>query len=217
MFMNEGLDLGQRYGEFKKLYDRFIHPSGKPFYGAYWFMEEQAKADGIRYTRFTATIEDTNTEGIFDGYYLVGTNSLNAIPHEHWDPSVLDPLERVARLGNVVVLHGRLVAPTIRASSLRWVVLEAIYKNPSPNWELIAEKLAEILKVTPWSEGTAILLGNASLKLDRREAAIEAYEHALREMETVDPAKPDVIRQITRLRAGEPTAAIEPLRSALLE
>ncbi len=217
MFMNEGLDLGQRYGEFKTLYDTVIQPSGKPFYSAYWFMEEQAKADRVHYSRFCATLDDSNTEGIFDGYFMVGMNRFVAVPHEHWDPAIFDGLETVARIGQVKVLRGRWVAPIARAHSLGGLVLEAIYKNPAPNWELIAEKLAEILKVTPWSEGTAILLGNASLKLDRREAAIGAYEHALREMETIDPAQPDVVRQIARLRAGEPTAEVQPLRSAFLE
>ncbi len=53
-FMNEGQDLGQRYHEFKALYDTVLKPSGKPIYNAgYWaFIEEQAKVDQVEYTRF---------------------------------------------------------------------------------------------------------------------------------------------------------------------
>ncbi len=180
-------------------------------------MEEQAKADRVHYSRFCPTLEDTNIEGVYDGYYLVGTNWLIPLPHEHWDPGIFSGLERVARLGNTVVFRGRLVAPVIRANSMRGHLIEAIYKHPNPNWELIAAKLKEILSVMPWSDGTAILLGNASLKLDRRDEAIRAYEHALREMETFDPARPDVKQQIARLQAGEPIATIQPLRSAFIE
>jgi hypothetical protein len=126
-------------------------------------------------------------------------------------------LERVARFGYVIVLHGRWVAPVPRAYSLRGHVLEEIYKNPTPNWELIAEKLREILRALPWSDSTAILLGNACLKLDRATEATQAYEYALREMKAADPARADVERQLARLRAGEPPASIQPLRSSLLE
>jgi len=216
-FANEGLDLGQRYREFKTLYDAVIRPSGKPFYSTYWFGEEQAKADRVHYARFCPTLEDTNIEGVYDGYYLVGTGLLIPIPHEHWDPGIFNGLERVARLGNIVVFRGRLVAPVIRANSMRENLIENIYKEPNPNWELIAAKLTEVLNAQPWSEGTAILLGNASLKLDRREEAIRAYEHALREMETFDPAQTDVKQQIARLQAGEPMATVQPLRSAFIE
>ncbi|MBA2431012.1 MAG: phospholipid carrier-dependent glycosyltransferase [Chthoniobacterales bacterium] len=216
-FRNEGLDLGQRYNEFKTFYDAVIKPSGKPFYSAYWFIEEQALADKIQYSRFCPTLEDTNKEGVFDGYYLVSTVSFIPVPHEHWDPAIYNGLERVARFGNVVVLRGRWVAPVARAYSLRGHVLEAIYKNPAPNWDLIREKLREVVEALPWNASSAILLGNACLKLDRAAEAIDAYEHALREMKMADPARPDLQRQIARLRAGEPTTAIQPLRSDLLE
>ena len=217
LFRNEGLDLGQRYGEFKTFHDTVIKPSGKPFYSGYWFIEEQAKADGLQYSRFSPTLDDTNTEGVFDGYYLFPTSSLVAVPHEHWDPAILDGLEQVARFGYVIVMRGRWVAPVARAYSLRGHVLEEIYKNPNPNWELIAGKLREILHALPWSDNTAILLGNACLKLERAAEATEAYEYALREMKLADPARSDVERQLARLRAGEPPASIQPLRSSLLE
>ena len=216
-FMNEGQDLGQRYGEFKTFHDRVIAPSGKPFYSTYWFIEEQAKADKLHYARFTSGLDDTNTEAVFDGFYFVGTHLLVAAPQEHWDPAIFNGLERVARFGNTVVFRGRWVAPTVRAYSLRHHILEAIFKDPAPNWELIAEKLEEVVQALPWSSASAVLLGNAHLRLDNREEAIAAYEHALREAATADPMRPALHAQLTRLRTGEALSTIQPLRSALLE
>lgn len=219
-FMNEGQDLGQRYREFKFLYDTVIKPSGKPVYsGSYWaFIEEQAKADRIEYSRFSPTLDDKNTGAVFDGYYLVSTSSLVPAPHEHWDPvTVYRDLERVARLGNLIVYRGRWVAPEARAYSLRGQALEAIYKNPQPDWNLLAEKLDEVLQALPWSSSTAILLGNVCLKADRAADAVRAYDHAWHEMDPVDPQRPDVERQLARLRAGDSLGTIPPLRSDLLE
>jgi cytochrome c-type biogenesis protein CcmH/NrfG len=105
----------------------------------------------------------------------------------------------------------------VRAYSLRHHVLESIFKDPAPNWDLIAAKLEEVVQALPWSSSTATLLGNAQLRLDRREQAIAAYEHALREAVAADPMRPDLTAQLTRLRSGEPLSAIPPLRSSLLE
>ena len=201
--MNEGQDLGQRYGEFKSLYQRVIKPSGKPVYsGSYWaFIEEQAQADHIQYARFAPRLDDKNSGAVFDGYYLVSTSSLVPEPFEHWDPAAAyRGLERVVRLGNLIVYRGRWVAPEARAYSLRGRVLEEIYKNPKPDWNLLADKLREVSQALPWSSSTAILLGNACLKADRRMDATQAYDHAWQAMAPVDPQRPGVERQIACLR-----------------
>ncbi len=219
-FMNEGQDLGQRYREFKSLYDTVLKPSGKPIYTAsYWaFIEEQAKAAHVEYSRFCPTLDDKNTAAIFDGYYLVSTSSLVPIPHEHWDPAIIyRGLEREARLGNLVVYRGRWVAPIARAYSLRGNVIEAIYKDPQPNWNLLADKLSEVSQALPWSVATSILLGNVCLKANRAADAIHAYDQAWHAMDAVDPQRSEVERQLARLRAGESLGAIPPLRSVLLE
>lgn len=218
-FRNEGQDLGQRYAEFKTLYDDLTKPTGKPVYsGDYWaFIEEQAQADHIKYTRFCERLDDTNTAAVYDGYFLVGTSGLIPVPHEHWDPAVYRGLERVARLGNLVVLRGRWIAPEQRAYSLRGKVIEAIYKDPKPDWNLLADKLAEVQQAIPWSSATAILHGNTCLKANRAADAITAYEHAWREMDPADSQRPDVARQLARVRAGESLGTIEPLPSKLLE
>ena len=219
-FQNEGQDLGQRYREFKQLYDNVIKPSGKPVYtGSYWaLIEEQTLADHIRFARFCPTLDDRNTGAIYDGYYMVSTSSLNPVPFEHWDPATeYRGLERVARLGNLVVLRGRWVTAKSRAFSLRDRALEAIYKNPHPDWNLIAAKLSEVEQAIPWSSATSILAGNVRLKTNEPAEALRAYERALSEMEASDFQHPRVERQIARLRAGESPATIEPLASVLLE
>ena len=216
-FMNEGQDLGQRYAEFKTFHDSVIVPSGKPFYSTYWFIEEQAKADKLHYTRFTSGLDDANAEGVFDGFYFVPIQALIPVPHEHWDPAIFNGLEQVARFGNTVVFRGRWVAPMVRAYSIRHHVLEAIFKNPAPDWTLIAAKLEEVVQALPWSSSSAVLLGNAHLRLERREQAIVAYEHALREAVAADPMRPLLQAQIAKLRSGRALSEIPPLRSALLE
>jgi len=217
-FMNEGQDLGQRYGEFKTFYDRVIRPSGGHFYSTYWFTEELAKADHLQYGRFAGDVSDQNASGVFDGYYLLKMGDFVPDPGQHWDPATFVGLEKVARLGNAMVLRGRWVSPLIRATFLlHGAVVDEIYKNPAPNWTLIAEKLREICKVMPWSDGAAILLGNACLNLDRRKEAIDAYQHALSEMNKNDSMRGEVERQITRLQSGEKLASIRAIRSRLLE
>ena len=197
-FQNEGQDLGQRHHEFKELYDRVIKPSGKPVYsGSYWaIIEEQTLADHIHFSRFCPKLDDHNTAAIYDGYYMISTSSLNPAPFEHWDPATeYRGLERVARLGNLVVLRGRWVTPRSRAYSLREQALEAIYKNPHPDWNLIAVKLSEVEKALPWSSATSILAGNARLKTNQRAEAIRAYERALHEMEPSNSQRPAVEQQ----------------------
>ncbi|MGH7937334.1 MAG: hypothetical protein ACRD5Z_02140, partial [Bryobacteraceae bacterium] len=219
-FANEGQDLGQRHHEFKDLYDRVIKPSGKPVYsGSYWaIIEEQTLADHIHFSRFCPTLDDHNTGAIYYGYYMISTSSLNPVPFEHWDPATeYRGLERVARLGNLVVLRGRWVTPRSRAYSLREQALEAIYKNPQPDWNLIAAKLSEVEHAIPWSSATSILAGNARLKINQPAEAIRAYERALHAMEPSDFQRSGVDRQLARLRAGESPSTIEPLPSVLLE
>jgi hypothetical protein len=219
-FANEGQDLGQRHREFKTLYDKVIKPSGKPVYSAsYWaLIEEQAKADHIEYSRFCPTLDDKNTGAVFDGYYMISTSSLVPFPFEQWNPdAAYRGLERVARLGNLMVLRGRWVAPRERAYSLRGHVIEAIYKDPKPDWTLLAGKLAEVQQALPWSSSTAILLGNVCLKANRAAGATRAYEYALRKLDPVDPQRSNVQRQLVRLRAGESLSMMPPLPSDLLE
>ena len=123
----------------------------------------------------------------------------------------------MARFGNTVVFRGRWVAPMVRAYSLRHHDLEAIFKDPAPDWALIAAKLEEVVQALPWSSSSAVLLGNTHLRLDRREPAIAAYEHALREAVAADPMRPALQAQLARLRSGEALSTLQPLRSALLE
>ena len=96
-------------------------------------------------------------------------------------------------------------------------MIDAIYKDPQPNWNLLADKLIEVSQALPWSAATSILLGNVCLKANRAADAIQAYDHAWQQMDAVDPQRPEVERQLARLRAGEPLDSISPLRSVLLE
>ncbi len=109
------------------------------------------------------------------------------------------------------------MAPEARAYSLRDRVIESIYKDPQPNWSLLADKLAEVSATLPWSHATSILLGNICLKANRAADAEKAYDRAWHQLHAMDSQRPEVERQLARLRAGEPLDKIPPLRSALLE
>ena len=217
-FMNEGQDLGQRYREFKSLYDTVLKPSGKPIYTAsYWaFIEEQAKAARVEYSRFCPTLDDKNTAAIFDGYYLVSTSRLVPIPHEHWDPPS-SSADWSVRLGSESRgLSRALGGAHARAYSLRGNVIDAIYKDPQPNWNLLADKLSRSFRALPWSPATSILLGNVCLKANRAADAIKAYDHAWHEMHAGGFAAARGRTPVGALRAGESLDAIPPLRSVLL-
>ncbi len=217
-FANEGLDLGQRFGEFVNYYKKVILPSGRPYYSMTWMvLQEQAKASGAMYQRFARGLDDSNVEARYDGYFLIDNSRLLRWPGQDWDPSVLGPLREVARFGNYRVLEGQIQQPRFRARSLASQVSEYIHRTPNPDWAKVALRLAEVVKVMPASTSNAILLGNAHLKLDHRAEAISAFEQALTNLKAEDLTKQEVELVLTRLRSGEPLDAIKPVRDPSIE
>src|SRR5262249_60942375 len=80
-FANEGVDLGQRFGEFAAYHRDVIRPSGRPYYVLTWMiLEEQAKASNAMYERFAKGINDTNSDANFDGYFLIDYTQLLSWP-----------------------------------------------------------------------------------------------------------------------------------------
>src|SRR3546814_8291533 len=51
MFMNEGVDLGQRFHELRSFYDRHIAGSGLPLYVDYWVGEQQMRGARLSFRR----------------------------------------------------------------------------------------------------------------------------------------------------------------------
>ena len=217
-FANEGVDLGQRFGEFASFHKKVIKPSGRPYYAMSWMiLEEQAKASDAMYDRFAKGIDDTNTEARFDGYFLIDNAQLIPWASRKWDPEIFAPLREVARFGNCRVLEGVLVQPRLRASSLAGQVRDYVYRTPNPDWAKVALRLGEVVKEMPWSVGHAIELAKAHLLLDHREEAIAAYSLALENLKPEDLTRQEVEKALARLRSGEPLSQIRPVRNPMME
>jgi len=218
MFSNEGLDLGQRFGEFESYHRKVIKPSGRPYFAMTWMLlEEQARASNAMYQRFASGIDDANPEARFDGYFLIDSSQFLPRPSRNWDPAILSPLREVARFGNYRVLEGQITAPRFRAWSLSSQISSYIYRTPNPDWAKVALRLDEVIKVMPWSVGSAIELGNAQLRLEHRNEAIAAFALAFSNLKADDLTRGEVETALARLRAGEPLNQIRPVRNPMLE
>lgn len=221
-FNNEGLDLGQRFVEFDAFYHREIKPSGEPLYIATQTVEELMRADHVEYRRQVETMEDTNTAGIYEGWFLYDRSAQVAWPSWDWDPEVVfKGLTHVASIGALQVWRGHQELPQLRATSLSQRVHDYIYKEDGDDWALVASRLEEAVAIYPQSVGNSIELCNAYLRLGQGEAAIRTLRRLLDQDKR--PVAPDVRRQaealILRIKAVEPDAVsqLELMRNPLLE
>lgn len=220
-FGNEGLDLGQRAYEIKHFSDSAIIPTGLPTYSSYWFGEEQAKALKLTTARKVTSLADTNTAGIYTGFFIYGASDRRPDARAEWDPKeVFAGLTLVKKLGYVEIWQGTQRLPRTRATSLFSRVLEYVYDQGGSDWQLVATKCREILDVVPFHVAAAIELGNAYLHLGDREAAIAAYRRpfAYEDRGMLSAlVKQELEGRITRLASGEAMTAILPIRSPQLE
>lgn len=220
-FGNEGLDLGQRWPEIKAYHDAVIAPEGATLYSDYWFMEEQAIAARTNYRRKVDSIDDSNLDGVYEGYFLYSMHMTLPWPDWGWDPAVgLKGLEQVARLGYVAVYKGRRQDPQGRAADVYDKVLEHLYKLGGGRDEVVAARLEEVLAQMPWHLGAAIELGNARLRLGDAAAARAAYRVPLEQKGMpVEPlAKSQLEAQLERLaQPGVTAAGVPPLRNPWME
>lgn len=211
-FYSESVDLGQRFPEVQAYYERVIAPSGLPFYRGYktGVVDEQAKATGVKLEPLVKSMEDTNVEGIHDGYFL---NGMRVTVHMPWnDPKeTLQGLVLVARFGQSGIWRGRRVSPRERAVAMVDIVEDYIDFENHPDWALVARRLEDavryIVKPTPHIE-----LGNAYLHLGQREAALRAYRRPLDgSFEVSKNVRKALEDQIARIEAATDIATIAPL------
>jgi len=219
-FNNEGLDLGQRFDEVRAFHDRVIEPSGEPLYVDYWMGEEQIRAAGMRYRRRVESLQDTNVEGRYAGWFVYPMTDTLPWPQWDWDPAVVfKDMRLVARHGHVGIWHGRMTRPQARAGSLYGKVADYIYKENGDDWALVALRLEEVVAQMPQKVDAGVELGNAYLRLGRRAQAIAAYRRLL-EQDKV-PVEPLVAKQleaqIARTRATRNPADVAPMRNPWLE
>lgn len=219
-FGNEGLDLGQRFGELRAFHDRVVKPSGEPLYSNYWVGEEQMRAARFNYHRRVESLDDTNVDGLYDGYYIYTRSDHRPWPSWDWDPqAVFKGLQPVARFGYVEVWHGHQVLPRTRAGSMSGKVFEYVYKDDGNDWKLVAQRLEEVAKYFPQSASTAIELGNAYVRMGDGRAAIRAFRRPLdQDKAPVDARiRGQMEAQIKRIETGADLSAMKPLRNPEME
>ncbi len=219
-FDNEGLDLGQRFGEIRAFHDRVIAPTGLPLYSDYWMLEEQVRAAGLAYRRRVESLGDTNLEGRYEGFFVYRMPDTLPWPSWDWDPAeIFRDLELVARFGYVGIWKGRQVRPQTRASSLSAKVMEYIYEEGGSDWALVARRLEEVAQLMPQKIDSGVELGNAYLRLGDGERAIAAYRRLLdQERVPVDALiRQELEAQIARVEASPDATRVEPMRNPWLE
>jgi hypothetical protein len=220
-FTNEGLELGQRFGEIRAFHDRVIRPSGQPMYSNYWMGEEQVRAARLNYRRRVESLQDDNIQGVYEGWFVYPAQLRLPWPAWDWNPAEeFAGLRKVATFGNVDIWQGRQVRPRMRADSLSGEVFEYIYKDGGQDWRLVAAKLEEVVAITPQSMANGIELGNAYVRLGDGAAAIRAYRRFLDQDKV--PVDADVRRQVEAQiaaigAAGDAAATVAPLRNPWLE
>ena len=219
-FRNEGLDLGQRFGEIRAFHDAVIASTGEPMYSDYWMGEVQARASGINYHRRVESLDDTNVEGVYTGYFIYGMPDTVPRPLWDWDPKqAFKELKLVARLGHVGIWHGRQVRPRTRARSMYDQVEDYIYRDGGTDWPLVTRRLEEVAVVLPQSLSVNIELGNAYLRLGDAAGATRSYRRLLEQNKTPIDAliRQQLEAQVALIVAGSDLSKVEPMRNPWLE
>src|SRR3546814_12084684 len=95
-------------------------------------------------------------------------------PQWDLDPKVVCKDRRlVSRYSYICIWRGRMERPQTRASSLHSKVMYHIYKENGSDWTLVANRLEEVVAQLPQKVDAGVELGNAYLRLGRRDEAIE--------------------------------------------
>lgn len=219
-FMNEGLDLGQRFHELREMHDRLVVPSGEPMYVDYWVGEQQMKAARLNQRRLVESLDDTNVEGRYTGWFVNTMTSTLPWPQWDWDPAeVYKDMTRIERHGHIAVWHGTMVRPRARAGSMVGKVMDYIYKENGTDWALVAARLEESVAYAPQRIDAGVELGNAYLRLGRGDEAIAAYRRLL-EQDKIPVEKKvagQLQAQIDRIRTADDPASVAPMRNPWTE
>ncbi|KRA46738.1 tetratricopeptide repeat protein [Pseudoxanthomonas sp. Root630] len=219
-FRNEGVDLGQRFGEIRDFHRRVIAATGEPVYPDYWVMERQWRAAHLEYHRFVEDLDDTNSAGVWEGWFVYTVVDELPWPQFEWDPAtVFKDMDKVAQLGYAGVWHGRLTRPETRASGIGEKVMEYLYEENGQDYALVARRLEEVAVLRPQNVGVGVELGNAYLRLGQGDQALRAYRRLLEQtrVELDRKVERQLRDQIARIEAGEDPAKITPMRNPWME
>ncbi len=112
-----------------------------------------------------------------------------------------------------------MVRPRARAGSMVGKVMDYIYKENGTDWALVAARLEESVAHAPQRIDAGVELGNAYLRLGRREEAITAYRRLL-EQDKIPVEKKvagQLQAQIDRIRTAGDLATVAPMRNPWTE
>lgn len=214
-FENEGLGLGQRYPQLRDYYRRVIAPSGLPLYSRF-APDEALRADRIAWRRQVETLDDTNIEGRLTGWFVMQMGALIPVPQVDWDP-VRDLKGRtlVARFGPYGIWKGTQNDPLGRAGAMGGRVMEYIYRENGRDWVKVAARLEEVVAKMPMAVPIHFELGNAYVRLGKRDDAIVAYRRMFEQKTMpIDPLVATQVKaQIALLQSGAPMSSIKPMHS----
>src|SRR3546814_5614752 len=138
-------------------------------------------------------------------------------PQWDWDPKVVfKDMRLVSRHGYIGIWRGRMERPQTRASSLHSKVMHHIYKENGSDWTLVANRLGEVVAQLPQQVDAGVELGNAYLRLGRRDEAIGAYHRSLDQdkVPVEDMIAAQLRAQIELARAAPDVAPLPPKRVA---
>ncbi|HEU4665727.1 MAG TPA: phospholipid carrier-dependent glycosyltransferase [Dokdonella sp.] len=222
-FENEGLDLGQRYGEVIDFYRREIAPGGLPLYSGHWvmsLMEGQWRGARVDMRRRVESLDDDNVAGLYQGWFVQSVYDEVPRPDRDWNPAqAFEGMQRVARFGYVTIWRGRQANPAARAASMTDKVMNYIYKQDGSDWQRVARCLEQVVALRPQAVDAGVELGNAYLRLGDAAKAARAYRRLLEQDKAPLDAK--VARQLrgqlARIEGGEDPSAIAPLRNPWME
>jgi hypothetical protein len=143
-------------------------------------------------------------------------NSLLKVPQADWDPARdLKGRTLVARFGNRGIWKGTQNDPLGRAGAMAGRVMEYIYRENGDDWTKVAARLEEVVAKAPMAVGAHFELGNAYVRLGKRDEAAKAYGRMFEQtMMPIDPLVATQVKaQIAKLKGDAPMSTIEPMRN----
>ena len=214
-FYDEGLYLGQRFYETKAFFDQPGIDKSEPIRTWTWFMEEELKAAKLNYQTGVSSIHDNNIEGIQEGYFLQEIS--NFLHWPNWDPAIIEGLDKLKRIGNVYICHGQIKNPKAWASSMNVEITKYLRTETKPDWNLVVKKLEQTTSIIDWNTSPYVLLGNAFLRTNKKENALNAYRKARSNLEKGDPFEVNLSDHINKLEETNDLNKLENLRSFSVE
>lgn len=184
-FSDEGLFQGQRWYETEAFFRRPDVDTSENIYLWAWFMEEEYKATDLKIDEAVKDITVEREVGVFSGYYIVDISSTLVWPN--WDPTQVNKLDIKERLGNILIMHGSIKDEDGWARSMIWAVRQYMKETEKPDWELVVKRLRQSTEIADYDTTPFVVLGNALLKLGKKEEALVAYQKGLDNLDADEP------------------------------